>query len=91
MLCCVCERDWPDHRCKVLPVSDEERDALKDIKLPESYAYCEPCWKVLSDKTMGAQLIKGVIQQMLLAQGTPYAEVLAQNFYRRLIGLKEKQ
>lgn len=90
--CCVCGREWPDERIHTLQLTAEEKAHIKSLgkEAPESYPYCFPCWKILSDKVMGAQLIKGLIQSKLRASGVQRAELLSQVFFQRLIGLKPK-
>ena len=71
MKCCVCNREWAT--CKVIQLTEAEKQHLRDTSqaYEDQYAYCPPCWKVLSDKLMGAQFIKGTFQVQLKARGVP--------------------
>ena len=90
MKCCVCNREWPDPKCHTVTLTDDEKAYIRNNggTVPDTYHYCGPCWKVLSDPLMGAQLIRGTIQSHLMANKVPNAEVLSQLFFKRLMGLK---
>lgn len=91
MKCCVCNRDWPEIKCQTVKLTEAEKQHIASVgvqKVPDAYHYCGPCWKVLSDRTMGAQLIKGTFQSGLTAKGVQEAEVLSHLLFKRLIGLK---
>ena len=92
MLCCVCDRDWPEKKCMVLALTEEERAMLERTEgsAPETLAYCNPCWRVLSDRMMGAQLIKSTLQVHLRQSGVGNAERVSQEYFDRLLGLTSK-
>lgn len=92
MKCCVCDRDWPEKKCVVLTLTEEEKTLLKanEGSTPESLAYCNPCWRVLSDRMMGAQLIKSSLQVHLRQKGVGNAEQLSQEYFNRLLSLASK-
>ncbi len=89
--CCVCDRDWPDDKCQQLTLTDEERAHVvaTGAKVKEPFIYCNPCWRVLSDRMMGAQLMKSVFQLHLRQRGRFDAEVATQAYYDRLLGLSK--
>lgn len=91
--CCVCARDWPDNKCMVLTLTEEERAYItaNGETAPETYAYCNPCWRVLSDKMMGAQLIKSTLQVHLRKRGVANAEQLSAAYFDRLVSLASKR
>jgi hypothetical protein len=41
--------------------------------LPESFYYCEPCWRVVMDRERGAALLRGLYQTALTNLGHPNA------------------
>ena len=91
MKCCVCNREWPDSKGHTVTLTEAEKQHIASVgvqTVPDAYHYCGPCWKVLSDKTMGAQLIKGTFQSGLTAKGVERADLLSHLLFRRLIGLK---
>lgn len=92
MQCCVCGRDWPDAQCQTLTLSEEEKEHVRANKGKDfgPFHYCAPCWKVLSDKNLGAQFIKGTLQSRLTLKGVPRAELWGQMLYSKLLGLKGK-
>ena len=91
MKCCVCNREWAN--CKVIQLTEGEKQHLrqKGQAYEDQYAYCTACWKVLSDKLMGAQFIKGNFQVQLKARGVQEAEELSQTLFDGLLNLKPKQ
>lgn len=92
MKCSVCKRDWPEGTCKVIKLTEEEQQFARQAgETDTEYAYCPPCWRVLSDKQMGAQFLKGHFQVQLRSQGVLDAEERAQKFYSGLLALKPKQ
>jgi hypothetical protein len=92
MKCCVCDRDWPDPKCRVIVLTAAEKKYVQSMgqEPPEQCIYCGPCWRVLSDRTQGAQLIKGAMQLQAQAQGIPNAEKLSQQFLSKLLELAKK-
>lgn len=90
--CAACDRDWPSDKCHTIQLTDEERKFLRDSGVPEveSYSYCNPCWRVLSDRLMGAQYIKGTLQIQLRSQGRANAEELSQQYFDRLLAITSK-
>lgn len=92
MICCVCKRDWPDSKGRTLVLTDAEKQHMESlgIEAPDTFLYCGPCWRVLSDKMLGAQFIKGSLQMQLRAQGVPNAEELGQRYMEKLLALKPK-
>lgn len=92
MKCCVCGRDWPETQSHVLTLTEDEKKAILSMghEPPDTYVYCKPCWRVLSDKLMGAQLIKGVVQGQLKANGVIGAEQTAQEFFKHILKLERK-
>lgn len=90
MKCCVCGHEWPDAKGHTIKLTESEIKVVQETggTIPDTLQYCGPCWRVLSDKTMGAQFIKGTIQSNLHAMGIPYADKWGQMLYAKLMGLK---
>lgn len=90
--CCVCNREWPKEKCVVLTLTEDERAMLikNEGSAPETLAYCNPCWRVLSDRMMGAQLIRSTLQVHLRQNGVGNAEQQSQAYFDRLLQLTSK-
>jgi hypothetical protein len=91
--CCVCNRDWPEDKCRTLTLTDTEKSYIRTSvgqDPPETFLYCNPCWRVLSDRLMGAQFIKGTLQVQMQARGVGNAEELSQRYFDRLLALTSK-
>ena len=94
MKCGTCNREWPDKKCHVLDLTPEDKAYAKIQGVenpPDQYIYCNPCWKVLSDRLMGAQFIKGSLQVQLQAKGVGNAEALSQQYFNNLLSLTSKK
>ena len=87
MKCCVCSTDRDEVSCVILMLSDEEKATIRAMgQKPEtSYAYCRPCFQILSNPEQGAQLIRGAFRHSLQAEGVQNAESLASRYYKFLI------
>lgn len=92
VVCVVCNRSWPKEKCQTLTLTDEEKAHIQAAgeEPMETLSYCNPCWKILSDKLMGAQLIKGTLQVQLRAKGVANAEELSQTYFERLLALPNR-
>jgi len=90
--CCVCDRQWADDLCHTLHLTEDEKEymAQSGQVVPDTYHYCPACWRILSDKNMGAQLIKGTIQTRLRSRGVPNADAFGQLLFKRLLELKKR-
>ena len=83
--CTVCKRDRDN--CKVFQLTEAEREAfgkLSDKGLTE-VAYCQPCWKTLSNPVSGPAFLKGLFQTQLKQLGVSNAEALASKFHVKLL------
>ncbi len=87
MMCCVCSKERPEASCVVLRLTEDEKAAVQAMghEPTETYVYCRPCFRVLSNPEQGAQLIRGVFQHTLKAEGVPNHELLARKYYEFLI------
>lgn len=86
MKCCVCNREREP--AQVIELTEEEKLVLRKAVMEpilDSYAYCGPCWAVMSDKNQGAQLFKGLMQVNLTRFGVRNAGTVAQRYYQFLI------
>jgi hypothetical protein len=91
--CCVCGRERDEETCVTIVLTPNEKKHLESAgeTSVESLSYCRPCYRTLSDREAGAQLMKGVVQFRLRAAGVPNAEQLAQRFYEFLISKSGKK
>ncbi len=76
MICGVCDRPWDDDRCHVVELTETEKAiVLKTTgQKVDRYIYCNPCWKLLTNRQQGAQFIAGSFRAALRAAGNPKAE-----------------
>ena len=80
MICGICNRKWPDDRCQVLRLTEEERThagRMTGKEAPAEYIYCGPCWKLLSNRRQGAEFIAGSMKASLRAEGHPKADLIS--------------
>jgi len=52
---------------------------------PKELAYCQPCWKTLSDPISAPAFMKGLFQTQLKQLGVANAEDLASKFHTELL------
>jgi uncharacterized protein YlaI len=95
MKCEICGRDRASDDGVVITLSAEEREFIaKSLKgsNPSSYFYCDPCYRVVTDREQGARLISGQLELQLRQSGHPKAREVADRFYKFLIEKsKDKQ
>ena len=53
--------------CRILTLTDKEKETLKNNK--DSYAYCEPCWRIVTDREKGARLIQSFAHAVVGKRG----------------------
>lgn len=82
--CCMCSKECVG---VTIQLTDEEKAAVQAMgqKPTDSYTYCRPCFRVLSDPEQGARLIQGVFHLNAKLVGLPNAEALAQKYHDLLI------
>lgn len=93
MKCAVCSKEWPDPQCRKIDLSDLEKRYVAEsgrTDVPDSYHYCPPCWRIISDRSLGAQYIKGVLQVQLRAKGFVDADKMAQGLMDKLLSLTKR-
>lgn len=74
MHCAVCRKDRPcPHEVQLTPEQQKSLRKLTGREPPMVFHYCEPCWRVLSDRERGAALMRGVYQTALVNMGHPNA------------------
>lgn len=87
--CGVCGRKRPEDEMYIVHTTEKEREAIRAMgaQPQDHYNYCRPCWGILSDKTAGAQLLKGQVQTRVQSAGvpTPIAERYGQRVYDFLV------
>lgn len=84
LICCVCNRSKEESDGQTYILTEAEKASLvKGGHTPkDQYFYCRPCFRMISDPATAAQLIKGVVQVSLTAQGNPKAEEIANRYYQ---------
>jgi hypothetical protein len=84
--CCFCKRSR--EAFKTVKLSDEEKKfVLRHTGSipPDEYTYCKACWKVATDRTQGASLVKGLLQVQYQRAGVRNAEAMATRVHDFLI------
>ncbi len=88
MKCVNCGRERPPDSGTVLKLTESERDLITmstGETPPLEYFYCQPCYRVITDREMGARLIAGQIEIRLRMMGHPKAQEVAERMYKFLI------
>jgi hypothetical protein len=84
--CCICHR--PHDKCEVVVLTSDEKAVLRTSgwsNVPDSLAYCPPCWKITTDKERGAQFMRGLGEATLRRYGVVDAEGRASQFHKALL------
>lgn len=84
--CCVCRREHEG--CEVITLTDEEKSVMQKAgytTVPDTLAYCKPCWRILGNKEQGAQLMRGIGEITLRRLGVVNAEDRASRFHTGLL------
>ncbi len=87
MKCCICGR----FRQNLVTVTLTDEDKAFIVKTagtkqpPDAYVYCKPCFKILSDRERGAQLMRGTIEIALRSKGNRNATKIADKYYQMLL------
>ena len=84
-ICTICRQDRENCKIFQLTAAEKREFEAKEIKPPEELAYCQPCWKTISDPVSGPALMKGLVQVQLQSLGVPNAEDLARRFHVKLL------
>jgi hypothetical protein len=87
--CCHKERECPE------TIILSEEDKLTVAKMsgkapPDSFSYCAPCWRVLSDRKKGANLLRGQYQELLRKTGHSNPSAAGKAYYNYLTNLGTK-
>lgn len=80
----MCRRPRDVDEMYVVHTTDKEREAIRAMgaEPQDTYAYCRPCWGVVSDREKGAQLYRGLVQARFRQAGlSGIAEKQAQKAY----------
>jgi hypothetical protein len=87
MKCVNCSRERAPNAGKVIELTEEERNLITMTvgEAPSSYFYCTPCYRILTDREMGARMIAGQLEIRLRASGNPRAQQIAETLYKFLI------
>lgn len=88
MKCEICGRDRQLSEGTTILLSEEDRAFVAHatgVPAPTSYFYCNPCYKVVTDREQGARLISNQLEMQLRASGNPHAAKIAGRVYKFLI------
>jgi hypothetical protein len=86
--CINCGRERAQEEGRVVKLDDEAREMIKTLTketAPEDFFYCAPCYRVITDREMGARLISGWFEMQLRVAGHPRAAQAAEAVYKFLI------
>ena len=87
MKCVNCGRERPETDCTTMTLTEDERAAILQMtgEAPTVVIFCKPCYRVVTDREMGARLISGQVEVRLWMAGNPKATQIAESFYKLLI------
>jgi hypothetical protein len=87
MKCVNCGRDRPEADCSTLVLTEDERNVIRSLTgdAPVQLVFCKPCYRVITDREMGARLISGQLEARLRIAGNPKAQQIAETLYKFLI------
>ncbi len=85
--CALCRRPRELDEMHVMRITEAERvQMVKMGATPQAeYAYCRPCWAILSNRNGGPKLIRGMVLARMNAIGHPDAEKIAEQVYTLLL------
>ena len=78
----------------MVKVSEEDRAIISSAMgepAPSEYFYCKPCYRVITDREMGARLIAGQVEIRLRMGGHPKAQQIGEAVYKFLIEKSAKK
>lgn len=93
MKCVVCSKEWIDARLHKIELTDDEKEYVRSMgakDVPDAYHYCPPCWRIVSDRALGAQYIRGVLQVQLRSKGFVDADKMAEGLMNKLLSLTKR-
>lgn len=88
MRCINCGRERGADEGHTLVLSEEDRAIISRAtqeQAPPSYFYCKPCYRVVTDREMGARLIASQVEIRLRLAGHPRPSHVGEAVYRFLI------
>lgn len=92
--CIVCQRLRVVEECHILTLTDLEKQHIRERgQTPaDEVTYCRPCYRLITDKHAGADVLTGMLLQRLKAAGAQNADKLAAKFKEQLVkAMKEKK
>lgn len=90
--CGICGAERDRDKCVVLVTTPAEAESIRKMgREPEKeYIYCNPCYRVVTDREQGARLMQGLIQTKLRTSGSPKADELSKRMYEMLVKRSRK-
>jgi hypothetical protein len=86
-VCCICGQDFEIGGQTIRLTEDEK---VEGLEAPEEVDYCASCFKVMSDREAGAQLLKGLYEMKLKELGVVNAKAMSDVYYQKLIERKNE-
>jgi len=86
--CVNCGRDREQHEGTVIELTEQDRKYIERAfkeGAPSEVFYCQPCYRVLTDREMGARLIAGQLEVRLRLAGHPRAQKVGEAMYKFLL------
>ena len=81
--CAICGKSRPKGQCKVIELTGEEKEAVREgmgTEPLEEYFYCQPCWKNISDPRSGPAFVGSMYEITLRQIGVEDPEKAARKY-----------
>jgi len=86
--CVNCGRDREQHEGTLIELTEQDRKYIEQAfkeGAPSEVFYCQSCYRVLTDREMGARLIAGQLEVRLRLAGHPRAQKVGEAMYKFLL------
>lgn len=86
-VCNICGRSRPRGQLEIIQLTVKEKEYYRRIgqEVLSEYAFCRPCWRVMSDPAKGPALIKSLFEISLSRSGVQNAEQIAKQYHTWLV------
>lgn len=92
--CTICGKSRPRGQCHIITLTEEEKTEIREglgAEPSEEYAYCQPCWKNISDPRSGPAFVGSMYEISLRQVGVENAESAARKYRAWLTKQAEKK